>query len=344
MRQVAQVGCGYWGPNLLRNLVSIPDCRVKWVVETAPDRAHYVTANFKESKVTDNLEDVLSDPAVSAVVVATPAATHKEIVLKALNAGKHVLVEKPLALNVPDAEEILLAAKKNGLVLMAGHTFLFNAAVGYLAEVLKWDQLGKLFYIYAQRLNLGRVRADVNAWWNLAPHDVSILLHLLGGEEPEKVNAVGMEYIQPGVEDVVFATLTWPNKVIANIQVSWLDPNKVRRMTFVGSQKMAEFDDVADNKITIFDHGVDKIRLGGEMDFDDKTFFQLKHRKGDVVSPFIEMKEPLRAELEHFLDCIENGKTPLTDAKHALSVVRVMSAVEKSYKNGGVTVELADHR
>lgn len=340
MRKVAQIGCGYWGPNLLRNLVFQSACTVKRVIETDPERVAYVRSNYPDIEVSSRLDDVWRDTDVDAVIVATPAATHKDIVLQALEAGMHVLVEKPLALNVPDAELLCRVALEKDRVLMAGHTFLFNAAIDYLVDALKWRKLGTLFYIYAQRLNLGRVRADVNAWWNLAPHDVSILLHLLGGELPKSVSAVGMEYVQPGVEDVVFATLTWSNKVVANVHVSWLDPKKVRQMTLVGSQKMAVFDDVADNKITFFDHGVDRIPQKGEMEFDDKTFFQLKHRKGDVVSPFIDMKEPLKVEIEHFLHCIETGAKPLTGAEHALSVVKVMSAVEQSYKNGGATVEV----
>jgi predicted dehydrogenase len=219
MNVIAQIGCGYWGPNLLRNFSSQPNCWVKWVVDTSPQRQAYVEQHYPKTQVTPNWEDAISDPEVDAVIVATPASTHYEFAKIALNAGKHVLVEKPLAMSTEEADELIALAAAAGKILMVGHTFLYNTAVRYLKELLDRGDPGKLYYIYCQRLNLGQVRTDVNAWWNLAPHDLSILLYLMNDELPISVTARGVDYIQPGIEDVVFATLTWANRVTANIQV-----------------------------------------------------------------------------------------------------------------------------
>ncbi len=326
---VAQIGCGYWGPNVLRNFSAQPACWVKFVAEINKERQQYVTANFPRSNVVDDIDAVLADAEVDAVIVATPASSHHAIAKQALEAGKHVFVEKPLATTVRDADELVALAETNGKMLMAGHTFLYNAAVRYAKKLLAEESLGQLYYIYSQRLNLGQVRSDVNAWWNLAPHDVSILLYLMDGELPASVSATGVSYIQPGIEDVVFATLKWANGVTGHIHVSWLDPGKIRKMTLVGSRKMVVYDDVSDDKITIFDKGVDRVpKIGERMDYDQSGDFQLIHRTGDILLPRISFQEPLKTEAAHFLECLRNGTPPLTGPQHARDVVAVLEATQ----------------
>lgn len=332
---IAQIGCGYWGPNVLRNFSTQPNCWVKFVADVNLDRQAYVRENFPRSKAVGDFNEVLADPEVDAVVVATPAASHYSITRQALESGKHVFVEKPLATSTLEADELVKLAASRSRVLMAGHTFLYNAAVRYAKSLLDKSELGQLYYIYSQRLNLGQVRSDVNAWWNLAPHDVSIMLYLMQDKLPVSVSAVGVSYIQPGIEDVVFATLKWDNGVIGHIHVSWLDPGKIRRMTLVGSQKMVNYDDVGDDKIAIFDKGVDRVpKIGERMDYDQPAAYQLVHRTGDILLPKISFQEPLKVEAAHFLECLREGKTPLTGPRHARDVVAVMEATQNALKSG----------
>jgi predicted dehydrogenase len=332
---VAQIGCGYWGPNVLRNFSAQPDCRVKVVAEINPERQAYVRANFPKSETTAAIDTVFTDPEIDAVVIATPASSHYSLTKQALQNGKHVFVEKPLALNTVEAAELVQLAAQNGRLLMAGHTFLYNAAVRYAKKLLDEAELGQLYYIYSQRLNLGQVRSDVNAWWNLAPHDVSILLYLMNGELPISVSATGVSYIQPGIEDVVFANLTWAGGVTAHIHVSWLDPGKVRKMTFVGSRKMVIYDDISEDKITILDKGVDRVpKIGEQMDYDQFNNYQLIHRTGDVWLPHISFHEPLKVEAAHFLECLRTGQAPLTGPKHAHDVVAVLEATQTALRTG----------
>lgn len=320
---IAQIGCGYWGPNLLRSFSGLANCRVKFVVEQSVERQRYVQGGYPATRVTANLDEALNDPEVVAVIVATPARTHFEIARAALQAGKHVFVEKPLAMSVTEVDELAALADKAGLVLMVGHTFLYNPAVLYLKELLHRGELGEIYYAYSQRLNLGVIRRDVNAMWNLAPHDVSILCYLFNGA-PESVCASGTAYIQPGIEDVVFMDLKFPARVQASVHVSWLDPHKIRRLTLVGSRKMVVYDDMADNKIAIYDKGIDQIAEEARMPFDSVSPTKLVNRSGDVLMPSIPSKEPLKEEAKHFLDCILHGKSPLTNAKHARLVVSVL--------------------
>jgi predicted dehydrogenase len=328
---VAQLGCGYWGPNLLRNLVAQQACRVKWVADPDPSRRAYVGQAHPGVGVTADFREPLEDREVDAVVIATPAASHYALTKAALAAGKHVLVEKPLAMSTTEADELVTAAA--GRTLMVGHTFLYNAAVSHLKKLIDAGELGTLYYVYAQRLNLGQVRSDVNAWWNLAPHDVSILLYLRGGELPEIVSARGIDYLQPGIEDVAFATLTWPDRVTAHVHVSWLDPSKVRKVTIVGSRKMLVYDDVSDDKVAVLDKGVDRVpRAGERMDYDRLDRYQLVHRAGDVWLPRVEFQEPLKVELDHFLECIRTGQAPLTGPGHARDVVAVLEAGQRAMR------------
>ena len=331
---LAQIGCGYWGPNLLRNFSAQSDCRVKYVVDTSPERRSYVETNFPRTQAIKDFDTVLNDAEIDAVIIATPAASHHQLAKLALESGKHIFVEKPLATSTMLADELVALAAARNRTLMAGHTFLYNAAVRYAKKLLDEGELGQVYYIYSQRLNLGQVRSDVNAWWNLAPHDVSILLYLMKDELPVSVSAVGVSYIQPGIEDVVFATLKWANGVSAHIHVSWLDPGKVRKMTFVGSRKMVVYDDVGDDKIMVFDKGVDRVpKIGEQMDYDQFNY-QLVHRTGDVWLPRISFQEPLKGEAAHFLECLRSGQTPLTGPRHGRDVVAVLEATQTALQTG----------
>ena len=331
---LGQIGCGYWGPNLLRNFSAQSDCRVKYVVDVSAERRSYVETNFPRTRAIADLDTVLNDPEIDAVIVATPAASHHQLTKQILESGKHAFVEKPLATSTKLADELVALAAARSRTLMAGHTFLYNAAVRYAKKLLDEGELGQVYYIYSQRLNLGQVRSDVNAWWNLAPHDVSILLYLMKDELPVSVSAVGVSYIQPGIEDVVFATLKWANGVSAHIHVSWLDPGKVRKMTFVGSRKMVIYDDVGDDKIMVFDKGVDRVpKIGERMDYDQFNY-QLVHRTGDVWLPRISFQEPLKMEAAHFLECLRTGQPPLTGPKHARDVVAVLEATQTALQTG----------
>jgi predicted dehydrogenase len=330
---VAQLGCGYWGPNLLRNFSSVPNCRVKYVVDSSPERRSFVEANFPRTSATVSPKVVLEDPEVQGVIIATPAATHFQLAKEALLAGKHVFVEKPLASTVAEVDELARVAKERKLVVMAGHTFIYNAAVIYVKKLIDAGELGEVRYVYSQRLNLGRIRSDIDALWNFAPHDISIIQYWLGDPNPISVSRQGMDYMQDGVDDVVFLNLVYPRKIMANIHVSWLDPQKVRKMIVVGSRKMVVYDDVADDKIAIYDKGIDKKAVLGEnMDFDHPQPAQFNYRSGDILLPQVRFVEPLRVEAEHFINCVNTGRTPFTGIDHARSVVSIL---ERARSNNG---------
>lgn len=326
MINIAQIGVGYWGPNLLRNLIANKECNVKTVVDLAKERRDFAKRLYPAVAVTDNAQQVFDDSSIDAVIIATPVATHFDLTIASLNSGKHVLVEKPMAKTAAEVEKIGAIAKKNDLIAMVGHTFLYNAAVRYLKQLIDSGDLGDIRYIYSHRLNLGRIRSDVDALWNFAPHDVSIIQYLLGNPTPISVVRHGMDYVQPGIDDVVFLNIGYPNKVMAHIHVSWLDPHKVRRMIVVGSMRMVVYDDIADNKIAIYDKGIDRMAvLGKNMDFDNPNFFKFNHRSGDVLLPKIPFEEPLKTEIAHFVDCIQNGTNCLTGTEHAKKVVEILS-------------------
>lgn len=336
MTVVAQLGCGYWGPNLVRNFVEQSNCQLKWVAEPSAERRHYIETNFPHTLTTEDWKTVLADEEVEAVAIATPAATHAELACHALRAGKHVLVEKPLAMSTVEVDQIAALATATGRTVMVGHTFLFNDAVRRLKQMKDAGELGDLNYLYSQRLNLGQIRSDVNAWWNLAPHDVSILLYLMNGEPPISVSAHGLKYIQPHVDDVVFAVLRWANGMAAHIHVSWLDPRKVRTMTLVGSRKMIVYDDISEDKLVVYDKGFDVAPVaGGKMDYDERPSQKVLRRWGDVWMPRIDFQEPLKVEIGHFLQCVRSGNEPLTGVAHARATVAVLEAGELSLQDGG---------
>jgi len=324
---IAQIGVGYWGPNLLRNLVANKRCSISMVVELSKERRDYVRGLYPSIKVTDNIEELFRDPEIDGVVIATPVATHFDLAMKALESGKSILVEKPLARSVEEVEQIGRLASQKDLLAMVGHTFLFNAAVRYVKKLIGSGEVGDIRYIYSRRLNLGRIRSDVDALWNLAPHDISIIQYWLGDPKPVSVIKRGIDYIQNNVDDVVFMNILYPNRIMANIHVSWLDPLRVRSMVVVGTKKMVVYDDTAENKIAIYDKGIDRMAvLGQNMDFDNQNFSTFNHRSGDVLLPKIDFKEPLKVEIDHFIDCIQNGTECITGIEHAKKVVGILES------------------
>jgi predicted dehydrogenase len=299
------------------------------VVDASDTRRDFVHLHFPQTKAIDEPSSVFEDPEVTSVVIATPADTHFSLAKEALCSGKHVFVEKPLATHTAEVDELAAIADENGLVLMAGHTFIYNPAVRYVKKLLDAGELGEVRYIYSQRLNLGRIRSDIDALWNFAPHDISIIQYWLGDPEPLSISRRGMDFIQPGIDDVVFLNITYPGKIMANIHVSWLDPQKVRKMIVVGSRKMVVYDDIADDKIAIYDKGIDKMHVLGEhMDFDAHPPVKFDYRSGDILLPQIKFKEPLRAEAEHFVDCVLSGNTPVTGVAHARHVVGILERAQ----------------
>ena len=340
---IGVAGAGYWGPNLIRNFASVEGCRLVGVADLEEKRLDQVRRLYPGTRTTTRLEDLLEDGRIQGIALATPAGTHYQMARRVLQADKGVLVEKPLAASAAECEELIGLARSRGQVLMVGHTFEYNAAVRKVEEYIRGGELGEIYYIYSQRLNLGVVRSDVNAMWNLAPHDISIALRWLG-EMPEAVNARGYTYLQEGIEDVAYLNLEFASGVTVHIHVSWLDPGKVRRMTVVGSRKMVVYDDAStEAKIQLFDKGIDRRHMDGSLgDFDSFGKFQLIKRAGDVLIPRIDFAEPLRVECEHFVECLAQGKQPLTDGANGLRVVRVLEAASQSMARGGVNVRTGD--
>ena len=305
---LAQIGVGYWGRNLLRSFYHSEYIGTLIAVDPSEKAQQWVKKEYPTIKIRDGFESVLKDSSVQAIVLATPANTHFALAKQALLAGKHLFVEKPLALSVKEAEELVALARLNRRILMVGHTFLYNAAVRTIKSYIEEGLLGQIYYVYSQRLNLGRVRSDVNALWNLAPHDLSILLYWFE-KLPLQVSAKGDSFLQDSVEDVVFLNLDFQGGVSAHVHVSWLDPNKRRSMTLVGSKKMVVYEDTsADAKIKIYDKGITKKNIDDSLgDYDNFGKFQLIQRAGDLLIPKINFIEPLRVETNHFLESITTG-------------------------------------
>jgi predicted dehydrogenase len=319
--RVGVVGLGYWGPNLARNLAGIPGCQVDWLCDASEEARGALERSFPGSRTTDVLGDLLDDPQLDAVVIATPVPTHAELAIAAAQAGKHCFVEKPLATTAADAERAVAAAEAAGRTLMVGHLLEYHPAVTRLKDLIDGQELGDLFYVYGNRVNLGKLRADENALWSLGAHDVSVALHLIG-EEPEECLAQGASYVREGVQDVVFCYLRFPSGVVAHLHLSWLDPHKERRMTVVGSRRMATFDDMQiEGKLTIYDKGFDE---------DARSWGEYIARSGDTFSPRIPNVEPLRIECEHFIHCVRTGEVPRSDGHSGLRVVRVLERLQQS--------------
>ncbi|TLY25478.1 MAG: Gfo/Idh/MocA family oxidoreductase [Nitrospirae bacterium] len=329
---IAVVGAGEWGKNHVRMFAQLKGSRLVTVCDLEESRLASVRAAYPGVRVTTRYEDVVRDPAVEGVVIASFAAQHYDQARRALEAGKHVLVEKPMTLAAEEAEELVHVATRAARCLMVGHLLLYHPAVVKMNQLVASEEIGELFYLYSQRLNLGQVRKDENALWSFGPHDVAVALYLFACE-PEMVTAKGEAFLQKGIVDVVFVTLHFPQRKLAHIHLSWLDPHKIRRTTLVGSRKMVVFDDMEPNdKIRIYDKGVDIRRQ--PMSYED----YLHVRFGDILIPHIGSAEPLRLECQHFLDCSRNGATPRSDGVHGLQVVRVLAAAQKSLEMDGAPV------
>ena len=334
MVTVAVVGGGGWGRNHVRNFAEIQSCRLKTVCDLNEKALAAHKAAYKNVNVTKDAAEVFGDKEIDAVVIATDAPSHYRLACHALDAGKHVLVEKPMTLSPADAEDLVRRAEAGKRTLMVGHLLEYHPCVLMLKDMVDKGQLGALRYLYCQRLNLGVVRKDENAWWSLAPHDVSIVLFILQAE-PVTVTAQGQAYLQNGVDDVVFAQLKFADGRMAHIHVSWFDPHKIRKVTLVGSDKMATFDDMdANEKIRIYDKGVNA--AGSVVGYEQS----LTVRSGDILIPKMPGGEPLRIECLHFLECVEKGRTPRSDGRDGLRVVRVLDAATRSLKAGGAPVNL----
>ncbi|HEX3909936.1 MAG TPA: Gfo/Idh/MocA family oxidoreductase [Solirubrobacteraceae bacterium] len=319
--RVGVVGLGYWGPNIARNLAAIEGCELRWLCDADEQARERLAASFPSARTTGELDELLQDPELDAVALATPVPTHAELAVAVARAGKHCFVEKPLATNALDAEAAVAAAAEAETVLMVGHLLEYHPAVARLKALLQEDALGQLFYIYGNRLNLGKLRADENALWSLGAHDVSVVLHLIG-EEPDECLAHGASYVREGIEDVVFCYLRFPSGIVAHLHLSWLDPHKERRMTVVGSKRMATFDDMlVEGKLSVYDKGFDE---------DTRSWGEYIMRSGDVFSPRIANAEPLRLECEHFVECVRSGQTPRSDGESGLRVVRVLERLQRS--------------
>jgi len=335
---VALIGCGYWGPNLARNFHNLPQTTLHTCCDLRPALLRHMAALYHDVHTTAQYDTILHNSDIEAVALATPVRSHYSLAREALLSGKHVFVEKPLTMDSRQAEELISLAQDRELTLMVGHVFEYNPAVLKIKELLEENEIGQVFYIYSNRVNLGRVQSDINALWSIAPHDVSILLFLLG-QMPISVSAQGATYLKSGVEDVVFVTLRFPNGIVGHVQASWLDPSKVRRMTVVGSRKMILYDDVAsEGKVRIYDKG---IYVKGEDIYGE---FQYKLHSGDIYIPKIALSEPLRNECAHFAHCIRTGERPRSDGHSGWRVVRVLEAAQESLRQGGAVVKIANER
>jgi len=332
---LAVIGCGYWGPNFIRNFTQFPAVRMKAAVDLNKERLRHIGQLYPSVQTTTSVDDVVGDPEIDAVVVATPVSTHHPISMALLRAGKHVLVEKPMAASVAEAEEMKAIAEERGLVMMAGHTFLYTAAVNKMKELIASGELGHVYYISTTRVNLGLFQEDINVIWDLAPHDVSILNYILDAE-PEAVSCTGQAYIQSGIEDVAFMHLVYPGDIVAHTHVSWLNPDKIRRFTVVGSKKMLVFDDVStQEKIRVYDKGVTV-----QPHYDTFGEFQLSYRFGDIYTPRLDDSEPLKNECQHFVQCILKREKPRSNGEAGLAVVRVMERACDSIRLNGKQIPL----
>jgi predicted dehydrogenase len=319
--RIGVVGLGYWGPNLARNFDALPEAELRYVCDASEEARERWGAQFSEARAVGELDELLGDPELDGVAIATHVPTHAGLAKRVLEAGKHCFVEKPLAQSVSEAEEVVEAARDSGQVLMVGHLLEYHPGLDKLKEIADSGDLGQIHYIYSNRVNLGKIRADENALWSLGAHDVSVVLRL-AGEEPEELSAVGESYMREGVEDVVFCYLRFPSGLAAHLHLSWLDPHKERRFTVVGSKRMATFDDMEiERKVTVYDKGFDQ---------SFSSYGEYIARSGDVWSPRVPNEEPLRIECRHFLERVRDGAEPRSGGESGLRVVRVLEGLQRS--------------
>lgn len=332
---VAVVGCGFWGPNLIRNFKGLSECRLPSVCDLDTDRLAHIRQLYPDVTTTTNFEDLLSRADLDAVAIATPVWLHFDLAKKSLLAGKHVLIEKPMASSSAQCEELIRLASSRNLTLMVGHTFIYASAVRKIKQIVDAGDIGEIYYIGSRRLNMGLFQKDINVAWDLAPHDLSIILYLLN-ETPVSVNCQGKAHVLPRIEDVTNMVLNFPNGGFATIWSSWLDPNKVREMIIVGSKKMIVYDDIEPlEKIKIYDK-----RVETPPHYNTFAEFQYSYHYGDMYCPYIKHEEPLKLECQHFLQCIRKGTTPETSGVEGLRVVQILEAASASLRMGGAKIDL----
>lgn len=342
MINIGVIGCGYWGPNLIRNFSNISESKVLYCCDLSSDRLDHIKSKYPDVIATKDYKEILDDDKVDAIAIATNVTSHYDLAKEALEKGKHVLIEKPLTGKSLHAIELIDLAKSKNKVLMVDHTFEYTSAVNKIRDIIQNDELGDIFTIDIIRVNLGLFQKDINVIWDLAPHDISILNFILK-EQPISVRAFGESYIQDGIEDDARLILKYPGKILANIHVSWLDPCKIRKTTIVGNKKMLVYEDtLPKDKIKIFDKGVTikKNNLPKDKYYDTFEEFQMVYRTGDMTAPKLDETEPLKVMCSHFLDCIQNNKTPITDGLSGLNVVKVIEAAQESIKNNGAEIKL----
>jgi len=330
------IGCGYWGINYVRIFSELPNSQMVRACDLNEERLDRLRQRFPLVEGCSTTRQLLDDPRIGAVVVATPSSTHYEIAKECLLHNKHVLVEKPFVMEIEEGEELIDLAQERNKVLMVGHTFLYNPGIQKMKECIWDNDFGEIYYLHAARTNLGPIRTDVSVLWDLVPHDLSIFGNLLG-VQPTWITAVGAKLLRNGREDVGFVTLAYPSGVVGHIHVSWAHPNKVREVVVVGSKKRIVFNDL-DNleRVRIFEKGVSPSKA----DVNSYGEFRFLMRDGDIISPKVEASEPLKNQCAHFLDCIAKGVMPLSDGQNGLDVVRVLVAIDESVKRNGAPVEV----
>ena len=335
MEGIGVIGCGYWGPNLLRNFHTNPNVEMRSACDLDRDRLAYVKHLYPSVKTVSNYQELLDDPLIDAICIATPVSTHFKFATECMEKGKHILIEKPITSSSEEASALITMAEEKGLVLMVDHTFEYVAAVNKIRELVLNGDLGETYYMSMSRLNLGLFQTDINVIWDLAPHDLSILMYVLG-KKPVRVTAQGKAHVYEGVEDVAMLSLGFPDGVVAFMHLSWLDPCKIRRATVVGSRKMLVYDDVESaEKIRIYDKGVEAPRY-----YDTFGDFRFSYHYGDVVIPRLDSEEPLKRVCQEFVDAIEKGIKPKTDGRSGYNVVRIIEAAQRSLKAGGCPEEI----
>lgn len=334
---VAVVGLGYWGPNLVRNLYEVEDADPALVCDLRPEALETIKRRYPSVRTTTRFEDVLADPEIEAVAIATPVSSHFELAARTLESGKHVFVEKPLTASSDEALELIELAEELGLVLMPGHTFLYSPPVNRIRSMISGGDLGEIYFISTSRVNLGLHQPDVSVAWDLGPHDFSILRYWLD-ETPTHASALSRGCVIPSIPDVAFIDLEFPSGTVAHVELSWLAPSKLRRTTIVGSEKMIVYDDTSNEPVRVFDSGV--------MLRDPETFgeYKLTYRTGDIVSPHLEVAEPLKLELQDFVSAIRTGSTPRSSSALGLEVVRMIEAVDASLEQNGAKVDVGAER
>jgi predicted dehydrogenase len=334
---VGVLGCGYWGPLLVRNFAYHPNCKLNTVCDLEVKRLTHLQGLYPDVKFQRDAEAFLSDPAIDAVAIATPVRLHYEMAKTALENGKHVLIEKPMAASSAECEELIELADRKGLILMVDHTFLYSSPVRKIVEIIQAGDIGDIRYINSRRLNLGLFQKDINVAWDLAPHDISIILHILE-EFPTMVNCSGNAHVTPHVEDVTNMSLSFRHKRFASIQSSWLEPRKVREMTIVGTRRMIVYDDLQTHeKIRVYD-----VRVERPPHYDSFAEFQYSYHYGDSYIPHIDQEEPLKRVCTHFLECIEKRCRPMTSGWEGLELIKILEAASASLKANGAPINLVN--